>query len=265
MTEETKGTDPQQSAPPPEMVEISLDNRQVKVPKDVVDVLKNREHELGSRNDRLLAEGRQKLENEKNKQVADLTQDLVNLDKIIASGATDLSKYNPLVKGGDGKFYGNIPKPSEDDEYTPPPQNPVQNVRTNAFDDSSSRKLLERIDNLEKKLNNYEEIEVRSVINVADKISPRFPGSEAYLDAVITIDMKRFHETNGRPPSVDEIEKMFTARHNKVVAATKQQTSQMNVPDTRGGVTSSPPNRKAPRLDDTESMISFMHESAGTD
>ena len=255
MAEEQKGVDLDiqggQDGNQPELVEVDFNNEKVMVPKATAEKFSEMEHNLKSGYDAILATERGKITEEQTKNKESLNQDLINVNALMEKGITDFSQYRPLVEGGDGQFHGTMPTAEETIVNEP------VNQQAPAFNN----------DDMETKINKRVEEAVADAIGARDannasqtarEIATKFPGSEAYLDSVIRIDMADFHRNNGRAPAKNEIHKMISERHSKLKPFIKQDTTtNPSIPSPEGGGRPIPPKLeyKKGMLDDTDAVV----------
>ncbi len=211
----------------PELVEMEIDGKQVKVQKEAVDFLTQKEHDLTSRNEKLLAEGRAKNEAEQKEHQEQLKQDLINLNEVLSQGATDLNQYKPLIVGGDGEYHGTIEEPVA--------QTPRQTVKTpNTFEESKLTEIEKQNKELLSRLDAREKADADDAIAFMEGVQ-KTKYKYADADAVLG-DMRGYYETHGRAPSESKITAMLKTRHEKIAKSLpEQQRKEVEpAPDTRG-------------------------------
>lgn len=237
----------------PEVVELELDGRKVSVPKTAAEILKQKEHDLASRNERILAEERERIRTESSQRSELLKRDMENLDKLLAQGVTELSLYDPLINGGTGQYRGKLP---DTDDLDDQPKRRTKN--DSAFAETEYDKIRNELAELRKTLTTKEEAEAREAVSFMEEtLKSRYQYADA--DAVLS-DMRNYHRENGRPPSEKKIVEMLKRRHDKVASIVSQtggkpvdKANTQTMPDTKGNrSTRATAPDKLPRLDDFE-------------
>ncbi len=236
-----------------ELVDVEIDGQTVKAPKAAAEILKKKEHDLASRNEQILRDERAKMVAEKTEFQEKFKKDTQAYNELLAKGVKDLSKYDPLTLDGSGKYLGEIPNESNDDDV-----NPMQHRTpvSPAFANNELTTLRGEIKGLKDTLVSREKAEAQEAIAFMDETQQkRFPLADP--DAVL-LDMKTYHDTYGRPPSESKIVEFLKRRHDRI--ATKlpadkkaKVESAETLPDTRGA--KSPertPTEKLPPLSDLE-------------
>ena len=252
--EDTTGVDVTTDKPNVETATIIVNNKEVIVPKELAStaekVLNENFSQLKSGYDEKLRTERQQIEQERQKLQDNFKKDSENYNDLLARGITNLSKYSPLTLGGDGSYYGD--DDSSDDDV---PQPKIQN-NSRAFEETKLTELNKRLDRIEQREKELDLQSAQYAINIASNLKRDFPGSDAYFDAVKAVDMKLFHESNGRAPNEAEIRSMFKARQSKI-AVHKDDTSAV-IPDIRGGSKTIPTKTgKRPSIFDTQAATQF--------
>ncbi len=230
-----------------DVVTIKVDGQEVEVPQSVAAILEKKEHDLASRNERALREGRENLSN----QLAEDTQ-------WFNTHPVELWEYyQPKVNGGKG-FIGDPTMLTEKPVETPKPTTP-------AVDDSEVRSLKEDLKRTQETLDavvaNMGRTGEQKAIESRDKFLRQFTNADP--DAV-TDGMRNFFAANNRHPVDSEIEAIVKRSHNHVttkIEAVKTPTpAPVIVPEVGGGTPPSLSKTKVPRLDDIEGFMRLAHE-----
>ena len=253
MTEEKEGVELSQ----PELVEVTFNNEVVKVPKEAADKFTEMEHNLKSGYDKKLETERAEIQVERDDHKKNLNQDLINVNALMAKGVTDFTSYKPLIEDGDGKYHGVMPTPEEEAE-------PAKQQAPAFNNDDAFTKLTKKLDDTNDRLDALDRRDANQALDVAEGLVKTYPGAEAYSDAVKYIDMPNFHREHGRAPEQDEIRKMFSERHSKIVPFTKKDKPDTPaIPDMTGGGRPNIPKRelKPGALADTDALTQAAMDS----
>ncbi len=245
----------------PELVDVEIDGQMVKAPKAAVEILKKKEHDLASRNEQILRDERAKFATEKTEFQEKFRKDTQAYNELLMKGVKDLSKYDPLTLDGSGKYLGEIPDGTNDDDV-----NPMQHrtPASPAFANNELTTLRGEIRGLKDTLVNREKAEAQEAIAFMDTTQQkRFPLADP--DAVLG-DMKVYHDQYGRPPSESKIVEFLKRRHDRI--ATKlpadrnpKGESVETLPDTRRAKTPErTPVEKLPPLNDLEGWKQQAHD-----
>ena len=191
----------------PEMVTITLNNREVEVPKDAAEVLKQQEHDLKSGYDAILQNERAAIQAEQEKHDALFAEDLEFYNTY---PQTEWEFYSPKVDGGNGYMPSEVPATQTDTTQSTPVFN----------NDPKVSSLENKIKELEKKLEGVSEGVVRSgaeqVKIVRDELITKYPGAGLVI-ADINNQLGEYYDTHGNthaPPV--EIERIVKAQHSRV-------------------------------------------------
>jgi hypothetical protein len=229
-----------------DVVTIKVDGQEVEVPQSAVAILEKKEHDLTSRNERALREGRETT-----------AQLLAEDTQWFNTHPTELwAQYQPKVNGGKG-FTG---------DPTMLTEKPVETQKTAvpAADNSEVKALKEDLqrtkDTLDAVVANMGRTGEQKAIETRDKLIRQYPNADS--DAV-TDGMRNFFAANNRHPVESEIETIVKARHNfvtaKIESAKTPPPTTLVVPVVGGGTPPSLSQTKTPRLDDLEGWKNLAH------
>lgn len=256
--EDTTGVETQQGQPNVETATIIVNNKEVIVPKelatDAEKILNENFNELKSGLEKKYMSEKQQVEQERKTLQENFKKDSENYNRLLAQGITDLSKYSPLTLGGDGSYYG------DDDgsvDIVDAVTQPKTQKNSRAFEETKLTELQKRLDRIEEKERALDLQSAQYAVNIASNLKKEFPGSDAYFDAIKAVDMKIFHESNGRAPNETEIRSMFKKRQG-YIAVHKEEPSAV-IPDIRGGGRNIPPKKgEVPHVSDINGVIKYV-------
>ena len=222
----------------PELVDVEIDGQIIKVDKRAVDGLKKKEHDLSSRNERILSDERAKIAAEKAEFREKFRKDTEAYNQLLAKGVKDLSRYDPLTLDGSGKYLGEI-SDDVDPDVTP------MRKPTNTFAENELTSVRDEVKTLKTILANREKAEAQEAIAYMDEMqSKRFKYADP--DAVLA-DMDAYHKQYGRRPSESKIVEFLKHRHDRIAtklpAGTGKEEPVETLPDTRRGKS---PEREKP-------------------
>jgi len=233
----------------PKMVEVELDGRKVAVPESAAELLKQKEHDLASRNERILAEERNKLATERAEFQDKFKKDTAAYNELLKKGAKDLSQYDPLTLGGTGRYIGTVPEPDDDDE--PVTRKAPANT---TFAENELTAIRNELASIKQSAAQKEAAEARERVSFMEDLQAR---KFAYADAdAVLSDMRAYHEQFGRPPSEAKITEFLKKRHDKIAkqlpaGSTAPKPAESALPDARQTrSTERTPAEKLPALND---------------
>jgi len=248
-------TDVGNEASKPELETITINNRQVTVPKDVANVVKEMEHDLKSGYDKILDKERAELTKKENAIRDSLNEDL---SWYSAHPKEAWGKYDSKVLGGHG-FTG-----SEEDLKATPQQATVSAPQNNtSFSDSTKVSTLEReIEELKKKMTTSEEVNFKrgegDVVEARDTLLRKYPNAD--IDSV-NDGLRNYFLTKGEHPNKIEVEKIIRKRHDTVsqIIQKSKEPPKAPIPPVRE---STPIKKleKVPRIDDIDGVVKMMTE-----
>ena len=267
MTDESTGAeDAKNAASEPKMVELELDGRKITVQEDHAEILKQKEHDLSSRNERILAEERQKLADQSVLDKANFEKDVKAYDDIVKKGG-DLSKYDSVYLGGTGKYFGDYRDDNTDDDTVTRQTNATKPPET--FVSNEITELRNEVAALKTSLADDEKGKARELVDYMENLQKsRYDFADA--DAVL-IDMNAYRDKYQRHPSEKAITDMLKRRHDNMVDKIKksggtvaQPRTTQTIPDTRNArPPKSIPAKELPRLDDQEAWAALINDDMG--
>lgn len=230
-----------------ETATIKVDGQDVEVPQSVATILEKADHDLHSRNERVLREERDRTAN----LLAEDTEWLNN-------HPTELwVNYQPKVSGGKGFIGDPTMLEKKPDQKKPDVTVTAENPEVMALKEEV-KQTKEALAAIMTDLGKTGEMKV---IETRDSLSARYPNADP--DSV-NDGLRVFFQNNGRHPSVTEIETIMKSRHDfttaKITAAkTPSPTSTVVIPPVGGGPPPSISKTKTPRLDDIEGWKGLAH------
>lgn len=240
-----------------EMETITLNNRQITVPKEAAAILKEAESNLMSGYQSVLAKEREKVD----KDLADDT------DWYSTHDQQDWKKYDPKVHGGKG-FTGDESQLTARKTETAPATNGTK--PTVSFGDDMRQKQLERkIEDLEKTVDYLQTSDMKrgsdQVVKDRDTLLLKYP----YADSeAVTESLRLFWVNNQRHPSAFEVE-AIVKKKNDFVAVKVANAQQGMIPKKTAtpsvrGTSPLPKKDKLPSLDDYDGWAKLAREDMAT-
>jgi len=243
-----------------EMVEVTLDGKTVSVSKEAVDILNAKEHDIVSRNDKILAEKRQELDTFREKVQNDLDTDLNFYED--HPDEADWLYYKSLSKGGDGSC--NIPEGAQTVDTV---QKPAQNAfETNPDIDAMKKEIDSVKTTMAENAKQREDAARQSVITARDEILPHC----VYVDEEIATSLlSSFFTKNQRHATKPEIAsiikgvegKMATIADKKAEAIVNAKFNPQSSMPQPGGQSPLPEGTEIPKnFDDMDALIKIAHD-----
>ena len=257
MEEPTEVIEDMSSDSRPEMVEITLDSHTVTVSKEAADILKKKEHDLTSRNERILMEEREKISQEKAKVQDDLQDDLEwyasHPDK------EDWLLYKAKSVGGDGSFTG----------QTLRTQSMTQGTKAPFESDPQIDKITKEIEVLKRSMaDNAELTEQRARQEVVTTRNELLPKCFYVKDELATSLLIAFYHTNGRHPTKTEATNLIMKEEHRLAGIIDKKAEAMAnaklkpisaMPES-GGLPPLPEGVELPDFDDRDGWARLAHD-----
>jgi len=239
----------------PEMVTITLDNREVTVPKDAVEVLKQKEHDIQSGYDKKLAEERARIREEAEKNAQALEEDL-QWYRTHADRPELWDYYEAKVMGGDGEAH--IPEnivPDHLAKDTPKNANTVSNTAFGANSKVASlekelKTIRENIARMQEKEN---EKSMQDVIIAKESLKSKYPQAfdTPAKQAMVNRLLEQRYYKLGRHPTKVEVEEEIQMFAKTISNASAKDTGKTSLPHATGSPPSLKPEKAIPLREDT--------------